>query len=65
MINETKKVMSIKEAFNGPAQHILEARQMAEGIHKNKPEIQREMLHEVKAYLLRLKEKDIEGLKDV
>lgn len=53
------------ETMKGKPEHILEARNMAEAIHKNRPEVQMEMLQEVKAHLIRLKERDVEQLKTV
>ncbi len=46
--------MSIKKMVIPEKDHIIEARSYAEAIHKKKPEVQIEMLREIKAHSIKL-----------
>jgi hypothetical protein len=57
--------MSIKEALGIDKQHIFDAQKIAEGLHRRKPNETIEMMAEIKAYLIVLKEKEIKELENI
>lgn len=56
--------MSIKDLVS-PKEHILEARGIAESIFKNRPEIQLEMLGEVKSHLIKLSNNNTNRIEEI
>ena len=59
------ETMSIKELL-APKLHIIDARNIAEGIYKNnKPEAQLEMLTEIKSQLVKLTTNNINQLETI